>query len=221
MLPLRISSRFICLEGTDYSGKTTILQALAEHFEERGIEYIKTREPGGCELAEKIRSMVLSTDMLPMTELLLFMAARNEHLHTIVLPALREGKVVLSDRFLGSSFAYQGEGKQLGMLAVQEAFKLLLLSDPAVSTVLSYHTQTFVLDLDHGTAMLRGRRRGDAPNRLDVLDYTQFTLMRNAYRNLPRFCDLFKRNFHIINADSSPQTLASLILYTALGDKNE
>jgi dTMP kinase len=223
MIPMRtpkqIEARFLCLEGMDFSGKTTVVNLLEEYFKSTNTPYIKTREPGGCEMAEKLRSIVLdnSTVLTPMSELLLFMAARNEHLHTVIIPALKEGKVVLSDRFLGSSFIYQGLGKKLGALQVNTAFTLLLRSNMEYSMYLDHHTQTFVLDISHGVAMERARTRGEVANRLDVTEYNQFTEQRVGYKSLPNCSDLFKRNFHIIDAENSPSSIASLILQTARG----
>lgn len=221
--PTPIESRFICLEGMDYSGKSTIVAMLSKHFEDQGIPYIRTREPGGCEMAETLRSLVLdnSTVLTPMSELLLFMAARNEHLHTVIIPALHAGKVVLCDRWLGSSFIYQGLGKKLGTIQVNTVFTALLRSNTEYPIYLDHHIQTFVLDISHGVAMERAAARGEAANRLDVTGYQQFTEQRIGYKSLPDYNDLFKHDFHIIDAEGSPSSIAKTILQLAKGNKHE
>ena len=102
---------FITLEGTEGSGKSTLISALKIALEARGISSISTREPGGAKLAEKIRALLINDEMHPMTELFLYEAARSEHLHTVILPALEKGYWVLCDRFTDSSLAYQGTAR--------------------------------------------------------------------------------------------------------------
>lgn len=109
---------FIVLEGGEGSGKSTAAQYLKAAFEEKGYEVVVTREPGGVSAAENIREVILAHDMAAWTEALLFAAARNEHLHEKVLPALEKGKVVICDRYIHSSLAYQGHAGGIGMQRV-------------------------------------------------------------------------------------------------------
>ncbi|MFP3421941.1 dTMP kinase, partial [Bacillus sp. SIMBA_161] len=119
-------SYFITLEGGEGSGKTTALAKLAERLVADGFEVVTTREPGGIEIAEKIREVILDrthTAMDARTEALLYAAARRQHLVERVLPALEQGKIVLCDRFVDSSLAYQGHARGLGLddvLAINE-----------------------------------------------------------------------------------------------------
>ncbi|MGM7703761.1 dTMP kinase [Pseudalkalibacillus sp. Hm43] len=109
---------FITFEGPEGAGKTTIIKRVEEAFKSRGIPFICTREPGGIEIAEQIRSVILNPENTKMdgrTEALLYAAARRQHLVERVLPALQEGKVVLCDRFIDSSLAYQGYARELGI----------------------------------------------------------------------------------------------------------
>ena len=108
---------FITFEGTDGTGKTTQIMYLKQYFEAQGREVVVTREPGGMPVAEKIRGLLLDKEnvMDDVTEAYLYAAARAEHVRGVVLPALREGKVVLCDRYLDSSVAYQGYGRGLGV----------------------------------------------------------------------------------------------------------
>jgi len=118
---------FIDFEGADGSGKSTQLRFLAEHLEARGLKVVRTREPGGCPVAEKIRAVLLDREnggMAGATEALLYAAARAEHVRKVIKPAIEEGKIVLCDRFLLSSLAYQGYGRGLGVEQVRRINEL-------------------------------------------------------------------------------------------------
>ncbi|WFA75009.1 dTMP kinase [Streptococcus suis] len=107
---------FITFEGPDGAGKTTVLQQLLPALQELGLEVVTTREPGGVAIAEEIRNIILNpanTEMDDKTELLLFIAARRQHLKEKILPPLAQGKLLLIDRFIDSSIAYQGFGRGL------------------------------------------------------------------------------------------------------------
>ena len=109
---------FITLEGPDGSGKSTILKLIENYLGDKGIEFITTREPGGTNIGEKIRHIILdnnNTNMGGETEALLYAAARAQHVHEKIIPALEDGKLVICDRFTLSSLAYQGVGRDLGI----------------------------------------------------------------------------------------------------------
>ncbi|MDU1833258.1 MAG: dTMP kinase [Finegoldia sp.] len=114
---------FITFEGPDGSGKSTIIQKVYDYLIENDYEVIKTREPGGSPIAEKIRDLILDTENTKMgyrTEALLYAASRAQHVEETILPALNENKIVLCDRFLISSLAYQGVGRDLGIENVRK-----------------------------------------------------------------------------------------------------
>lgn len=115
-------AKFITLEGIDGAGKSTQMGWIDAALKCRGIPFVMTREPGGTQLGEKLRSILLHEDMHPDTEALLMFAARSEHLATVIKPALEAGIWVVSDRFTDASFAYQGGGRGLdyARLAVLE-----------------------------------------------------------------------------------------------------
>ncbi len=106
-------AKFITLEGIDGAGKSTQLSCIEACLKARGIAFLLTREPGGTQLGEKLRSILLHEHMHPETEALLMFAARAEHLSGVIMPALNEGTWVVSDRFTDASFAYQGGGRGL------------------------------------------------------------------------------------------------------------
>ncbi len=113
----------ISIEGGEGAGKSTIIDEIAKYFIEKNLDFIVTREPGGVRIAEMIRNIILEktyTEMDPRTEALLFAAARRQHLVEKVLPALREGKIVIFDRFVDSSLVYQGYVRGIGVEAVYD-----------------------------------------------------------------------------------------------------
>ena len=111
---------FITFEGPDASGKTTQIKLLEEYLiEKKGITPLMTREPGGTPISEKIRDIILdkaNSEMSPVTEALLYAASRAQHVQEVIVPALEAGRVVISDRFLDSSIAYQGYGRDMGSI---------------------------------------------------------------------------------------------------------
>ena len=150
--------RFISLEGGEGVGKSTQLDALAEALIGRGLTVLVTREPGGSPGAEAIRNLLLEGDETrwhPRAEALLFAAARSDHIDKTIEPALRRGEWVLSDRFLDSSLAYQGEAGGLGIEAVRDLHRFGsqdFLPD-----------RTLVLQLDESEAGARARNRDGHP----------------------------------------------------------
>ena len=112
---------FIVMEGPDGSGKTTQINLLKEYLEEAGYECLITREPGGTVIGEEIRQLILNPEhkeMSPVTEMLLYAASRAQLVHEVIGPALEEGKIVMSDRFVDSSIVYQGIARKLGISTV-------------------------------------------------------------------------------------------------------
>ncbi len=159
---------FITFEGGECSGKTSIINSIKALFDEKGIDYISTREPGGIKIAEQIRSIILdinNKEMTSETETLLYAAARMQHLSERVIPALKMGKVVLCDRFLDSSLAYQGYARGIGMDNVLKAnsFALDMLPD-----------LTIFIDVTPDVALKRlsGRDKADRLD-LEAMDFHQ------------------------------------------------
>ncbi|PQP78558.1 dTMP kinase [Spiroplasma sp. ChiS] len=120
---------FITLEGIDGSGKTTISKLLKEKLRSEGYQVVLTREPGGNEIAEQIRNVILSKHNLgmdPWTEALLYIAARRQHVVEDILPALKRGEIVICDRFMDSTSAYQGYARGLGIWTLDEVQSIVL-----------------------------------------------------------------------------------------------
>ena len=152
---------FLSMEGLDGSGKSTQMERLTASLERFGFEVVHSREPGGTPISEKIREMLLdpaNREMTDVTEALLYAAARAQHVREVIRPALASGKVLLCDRFLDSSVAYQGGGRMLGVDRVLE------INAPAVEDTLPL--LTVYLDLDHRTSL----RRRSAASELDRME---------------------------------------------------
>jgi dTMP kinase len=112
-----MKGKFISFEGPDGSGKTSVIKVVEKHLIDKGYEVVITREPGGIKISEKIRDVIHDvehTEMDPRTEALLYAASRSQHLNQKIIPAVNEGKIVLCDRYVDSSLAYQGYGRKLG-----------------------------------------------------------------------------------------------------------
>ncbi|MBN2604626.1 MAG: dTMP kinase, partial [Bacilli bacterium] len=113
-----MKGKFITFEGPEGSGKTSVIVAVKKFFEDEGYEIMTTREPGGIRIAEEIRNIILdknNTEMDAHAEALLFAASRSQHFSEKILPALNENKIILCDRFIDSSLAYQGHARGLGI----------------------------------------------------------------------------------------------------------
>lgn len=169
---------FISFEGTEGVGKTTLIRKLFDHFQQQGKDVVLSREPGGTPLAEQIRSLLLSVNhdeqMSNDTELLLMYAARAQHLQNVILPALAEGKIVLCDRFVDSSFAYQCAGRGLSR------DKLQLLNE---NFVVRMPDITFWLDAPIELGMTRARERG-ALDRFEQEELVFFESVRSGFAEI-------------------------------------
>ncbi|WP_369792994.1 dTMP kinase [Kocuria sp. ZOR0020] len=151
---------FIALEGGDGAGKSTQIKRLARGLAQGGLEVLTTREPGGSDLGERLRNLVLDPQFAPVdprTEALLFAASRSSHVETVIRPALERGAVVITDRFLDSSVAYQGAGRGLGTSVIRD------LNAWAVHGVMP--DLTVLLDVSAATG--RQRRSTRAEDRME------------------------------------------------------
>ncbi len=175
---------FITFEGIDGVGKSTQLNLLQQWLEGRGHEVVRTLEPGGTELGQEIRHLLLHRkgDVAPRSEALLYAADRAHHVATKIRPALEAGKVVLSDRYFDSSVAYQGAARELDVEEVRN------ISLWAVDNLLP--DLTVLLDLDAEAAMIRRSSTGTEPDRLEREKVEFFVRARAQYLALaiePRF----------------------------------
>ncbi|MBU7320988.1 dTMP kinase [Paenibacillus oleatilyticus] len=173
---------FITVEGGEGAGKTSAIDAILQQVKARGYDVLSTREPGGIPIAEQIRSVVLdrnNTAMDPRTEALLYAAARRQHLAEKVIPALEAGKVVVCDRFIDSSLAYQGYARELGM---DEVFAINRF---AIGDWMPDLTVFMDVRPEIGLARIRADQ-GREVNRLDVESMTFHNKVREGYLQILR-----------------------------------
>ena len=172
---------FITIEGPDGAGKTTVLNELFPRLQMiEKKEIIKTREPGGVLIAEKIRQIILNPDHRQMderTEALLYAAARRQHLVEVIMPALNEGKIVICDRFVDSSLTYQGAGRRIGMKEIAQ------INEFATEGLEPDFTLYLDVDSDTGLRRIQNHRKQDV-DRLDLEGLEFHQRVRHAYLKL-------------------------------------
>jgi len=173
-----VSGLFISFEGIDGVGKSTQADQLAQWLLDQGREVVRTLEPGGTELGQEIRNLLLHRKghVAPRAEALLYAADRAHHVATLVRPALGEGKVVITDRYLDSSVAYQGAGRSLNTQQIRD------LSLFAVEGLLP--NLTVLLDLEASAAIARRNLTGAEPDRLEREKADFFEAVRDEYLKL-------------------------------------
>ena len=189
-------SLFVSFEGGEGCGKSTILRLLAAKLEKEGYGLVLTREPGGTPIAEQIRNVILdkaNTKMDPRTEALLYAASRRQHLVEEIWPALKEGKIVLCDRFLDSSLAYQGVARGLGIDEV--------LNMNYFATEKTFPDLTLLFDLQPEIGLERIAENANREvNRLDLEKLSFHAKVRDAFHELAR---RFANRYVIIDASRS------------------
>lgn len=172
-----IQGRFISFEGTEGVGKTTAIEQLCNHLQAKGIDYLRTREPGGSPFAEQLRAILLDPDTTinDDTELLLMFAARCDHLQQGILPALQRGTWVICDRFTDSTVAYQGFGRAHGDSAVRAKIESLIRQ-----FVVQLPELTLWLDLPVLEGMARANKRS-AADRFEQQETEFFTRVHQGF----------------------------------------
>ncbi len=172
------TGKLISFEGSEGSGKSTQIARLAERFQKEGREVLSTREPGGTEIGEQVRAIIVHNskgdEMCAETELLLFAAARAQVVREIIVPALSRGAIVLSDRFLDSSTVYQGIGRNLGADPVAQINRF------AVGTVMPDLTIVIDVPTEVGLARIR-QRASDLPDRMERENIEFYQKIREGY----------------------------------------
>jgi dTMP kinase len=176
---MSLSAPFVTFEGIEGSGKTTQVRRLSAYLKEKGVPHRVTREPGGTKLADEIRSLLLSPreePVFPETELLLYEAARSQHVRGVILPALSSGQAVLCDRFYDSTSAYQGFSRGIDVPRIEE---LNAFASGGVSPDL-----TFLLDVSPEDGFARLRGRGVRPDRIEAESVEFHRRVRGGYLSL-------------------------------------
>lgn len=195
-------SLFITLEGGEGSGKSTVLRNIVSALEKEGYAVITTREPGGTPISEEIRNVILdkkNTDMDPRTEALLYAASRRQHLVQKVWPALKEGKIVLCDRYLDSSLAYQGGARNLGIDEV--------LSINMFATEGTFPDITLLFDLDPEVGLSRiAANAGREVNRLDLEKIEFHKQVRATFLSLAK---RYSNRFVVLDASKNVEDVTA------------
>jgi len=201
-----MGGRFITFEGIDGSGKSTQARTLASRLRGRGADVVETREPGGAPGAEAIRRLLVEGDpdrWSPETEILLFTAARRDHLEKTILPGLEAGELVISDRFADSTRIYQGAARGELRALVDELHARLIGREPDL---------TFVIDMDPDTALARGLARASGEDRFEDMGAAFQKRLRDGFR------DLARRNparCRLVDGDRSEDAVAADVLRLA------
>ena len=192
-----MKAKFITLEGIEGSGKTSSIKSITDLLDKRNISYIVTREPGESSIGKELRAILLhpDTEISPEVELMLMLSDRKDHVEKIILPNLEKGNWVVSDRFMDSSIAYQGGGRQLGKKLIISVAEYLNLPQPDL---------TLLFDLPVEISLSRVKARGDL-DRFEKEEIEFHKRIRNTY------LDLATNNSNRIKIIDSSQKIESML----------
>ena len=192
-----MKAKFITLEGIEGSGKTSSIKSITDLLDKRNISYIVTREPGGSSIGKELRAILLhpDTEISPEVELMLMLSDRKDHVEKIILPNLEKGNWVVSDRFMDSSIAYQGGGRQLDKKLIISVAEYLNLPQPDL---------TLLFDLPVEISLSRVKARGKL-DRFEKEELEFHKRIRNTY------LDLAKNNSNRIKIIDSSQKIESML----------
>jgi dTMP kinase len=199
------TGKLISFEGSEGSGKSTQMARLAKHLQTTGREVLTTREPGGTEIGEQIRNIIVHNlrgdEMTPETELLLFAASRAQHVRELIAPNLTKGVIVLCDRFLDSSTVYQGVARNLALDPVNQ------INQFAVGNVMP--DLTIILDVPTEVSLARIKQRAsDLPDRMERENIEFYEKVRAGYLLLARS---MPERFSVIDGTQSEDAVAKKI----------
>lgn len=195
---------FITFEGPEGSGKTTVLRELEAKLKEKGYDVVLTREPGGTPIAEQIRSVILSKENTALdarTEALLYAASRRQHLVEKIWPSLKEGKIVLCDRYLDSSLAYQGGARGLGVERILEVNRF--------ATEDTYPDLTLLFDLDPAIGLQR--IAANSSREVNRLDLEKIEFHRGVRKTFLELAERFPERFVIIDASREKEQVIAQV----------
>ena len=192
-----MKAKFITLEGIEGSGKTSSLKSITDLLDKKNISYVVTREPGGSSIGKELRAILLDpdTEISPEVELMLMLSDRKDHVEKIILPNLEKGNWVVSDRFMDSSIAYQGGGRQLGKKLIISVAEYLNLPQPDL---------TLLFDLPVEISLSRVKARGEL-DRFEKEELEFHKRIRNTY------LDLAKNNSNRIKIIDSSEKIESML----------
>lgn len=202
---------FFTIEGPEGSGKTTVAKKVVETLEKEGYKVLYTREPGGVGIAEKIRDIILdvnNTNLDPRSEALLYAASRRQHLIEKVIPALEKGYIVICDRFVDSSLAYQGHARGLGIDEIYN-INLFAIND-------RFPDMTILLNIDPEVGLARiMKNRQDEVNRLDLEGMSFHKLVHEGYEIIK---EKYAERFTLVDGNNNPEVVFETV-YKIIKDK--
>lgn len=198
-----MSGLFITMEGLDGSGKTTQLELLKQHLEDKGFNVVLVREPGGTKISEKIREIILDIDnkeMDYMTEALLYSASRAQLVNEVIMPNLKKGNIVLCDRFVDSSLVYQGIGRKLGIDIVKK------INNIATGGLIP--DMTFFLDIKPKYALERKKQQ----KKLDRIESEKINFYNFVYNGYKIIIEKDSERIKIIDATKSIEDIQTELI---------
>ncbi len=193
---------FITFEGTDGSGKTTQIKLLEEYMQKKGCEVVLSREPGGTRISEIIRELILdpqNKEIVPLTEMILYAASRAQHVAEVIEPAVENGKVVICDRYVDSSYAYQGGGRGMDLKIIADVNRIAV--NGTVPDI------TFFLDIDPEISV---RRRINSTG-ADRIEQEKLDFHRRVYDGYKKLSILYPERIKTIDAAGSIEEISSEI----------
>lgn len=197
---------FVTFEGTEGSGKTTVIEKVEQYYINKGYKVIRTREPGGSKIAEDIRNVILdvnNTNMDAITEAMLYAASRRQHLAEKVIPYLEQGYIVLCDRFIDSSLAYQGHARGLG---IEKVYQMNLMATNGLLPDV-----TIYIDVKPEVGLSRIKSNNREQNRLDL---EKITFHEKVYEGYHLVSEMFKDRFKVINGEQERECVLNDTLET-------
>lgn len=200
----KTKSLFITFEGVEGSGKTTQINMLHAHLLRMNVDVVATQEPGGTRIGEEIRRIILDPsfkEIHPMTETILYAADRAQHVYEVIKPALDAGKVVICDRFVDSTLAYQGVARRIGMEGVQNLNEWI--------TDDLYPDLTFLLEVPYRVGLKRVQERKAAFDRLEGEASSFHEQVQEAYRTLAKF---FPLRIKVLNGEDKPENIHHAVM---------
>lgn len=191
--------KFITLEGVDGAGKTSHIEFIKEYLTNLKLDFIMTREPGGTQLGERLREILLHDEMTPKTETILMFAARNEHIEKVIRPGLTSGAIVISDRFTDASYAYQSGGKGV------EDEEIDVLKDLVQKNLQPDLTFLFDLPVEVSIKRLKKTRK------LDKFEKEEKDFHKNVRKKYLTIAKNNPKRFSVLNSEKSIDEIQSQI----------
>ena len=192
---------FISIEGIEGCGKSTLVNGLSEHLQNKKIGHVITKEPGSTAIGKILRKILLDKkqQISPLTELLLMFSDRLDHLDKVIKPSLKEGKIVITDRYIDSTYAYQGAGRGISKD---------IINNLVTQTEILLPDKTILLDLDPEI----GLKRASSRNELDRFESENLEFHKRLRKSFLKAAEINPKRFLVINADDEPKKILQSVI---------